>query len=230
MNHISFTEELIPYLLRTNEWVTVILLCCFMATAYILSRDKQLIIQRIRQLFFSHEHGRNLDISFQRHLLLLILQNSLLIGILLTYCNIKHSAINPIEEYIPTILGYYSLLAILYCISKWIIYNFINWIFFERRANGTWIDSYFLIISMLAFLLFPATLLIVYLNLPIVFCYTFFAILLILVYLLLIFKAFCTFFKGLHGLFYLFLYFCTLEILPAIIIWKGMESANSILT
>jgi hypothetical protein len=68
------------------------------------------------------------------------------------------------------------------------------------------------------------------LDLPIVFCYTFFAILLILVYLLLIFKAFCTFFKGLHGLFYLFLYFCTLEILPAIIIWKGMESANSILT
>lgn len=229
MNNIGITGELTPYLLRSNEWIAGILLCCFIGSAYVLSQDKHFISQRIRLFFFSLEH-ENSTATAVHHQLLLILQSCLLTGTMFTYYYTQTQTHTNIEKDIPLLLGYYSILMVLYCLCKWITYSFVNWIFFDKRENKVWIESYFLTISMLGFLIFPTAALIIFLNLPTFFCRIFFVFAFIFVNLLLLYKAFCIFFKSLHGLFYLFLYFCTLEILPALVIWKGIDSINSILT
>lgn len=228
MNETGITGEVVPHLLRSNDWVAGILLCGFMMMAYVLSRDSLFIYQRIRQFLFSHEHGENGAFSFRD--LLLILQCCLLCGMLLAYYYIQQPAFGYTSEQFPLLWGQYSGFVMLYCVGKWIIYSFVNWIFFGKRENNIWIKSYFLIVSVSGILLFPIVLLLVFLDLSVSYCCIFSAILFIFVNFLLLYKAFCTFFKGLHGLFYLFLYFCTLEIFPILIIWKGFDSTNGILT
>ena len=227
MNNIGIIGELTPYLLRSNEWVVAILLCCFITTCYVFSKEKGIITLRIRKFFISHRHETT---SNTFHNIALILQCCLLIGILMTYYQTKNTSFIQLKESPLFLLGNYCTYVILFCICKWFIYNFINWIFFEKRENKAWTESYFLTISAFGVILFPITLLIVFLDLPQIYCGIFLGITFILGNLLLLYKAFCIFFNGLHGLFYLFLYFCTLEILPTLIIWKGIDSANSILT
>lgn len=227
MNEIGITGEVVPHLLRSNDWVIGVLLCSFMIIAYVFSQDKLSIYQRIRQFFFSHEHGEYSMFNFND--LLLILQCCLLCGLLLTFCDVQQPTPGYTSEHIFLLWVQYSGFALLYCMAKWIIYRFVNWVFFDKKGNNVWIKSYFLIISMFGVLLFPASLLLIFLNLSAFYCCIFFAFLFVLANFLLLYKAFCTFFKGLHGLFYLFLYFCTLEIFPILIIWKGMGLTNSIL-
>ena len=229
MNNISIIGELTPYLLRSNEWVVAILLCCFITTCYIFSQEKGIIVLRIRKFFISHEY-RNTTPDNTSHNIILICQCCLLIGILITYYHTKNPTLIQQNESPLGLVGKFTMYAIAYCLCKWIIYSFINWIFFNKRESKAWIGSFFLIISTFGALLYPITLLIVFLDLSEVYCRFFIIATLLFSYLLLLYKAFCIFFRGLHGLFYLFLYFCTLEILPALIIWKGIDSANSILT
>ena len=49
--------ELTPYLLSDDEWITGILIGCFVITACILSQGKILLLQSLRKLFSTHEIG-----------------------------------------------------------------------------------------------------------------------------------------------------------------------------
>ena len=58
----------------------------------------------------------------------------------------------------------------------------------------------------------------------------FMAFAIILAKILLFWKCFNNFFNKIHGFFHLILYFCALEILPDLILWKGiMISCNKLI-
>ncbi|MBP3663762.1 MAG: DUF4271 domain-containing protein, partial [Tyzzerella sp.] len=40
-------------------------------------------------------------------------------------------------------------------------------------------------------------------------------------------KCFCNFFEKFYGALHLILYFCALEIMPDLILWKGIEMMNN---
>ena len=137
MNEIGITGEVVPHLLRSNDWVIGVLLCSFMIITYVFAQDKLSIYQRIRQFFFSHEHGEYSVFGFND--LLLILQCCLLCGLLLTFCYVQEPTPRYTGEHIFLLWVQYSGFALLYCMAKWIIYRFVNWVFFDKKGNNIWI-------------------------------------------------------------------------------------------
>lgn len=227
--------ELTPYLLSDDEWITGILIGCFVITACVLSQGKILLLQSLRKLFLTHEIGHlfhkqpAIDSYF---LTLLTLQTCLLVSILLLKFQSDGFVISTTERLTTSassiLLACYSLMTVLYCIAKRYIYRFINWIFFDKAKNNLWTDAYFFILSIFGMLLLPVTLLAVYGNLPFHLSIIIPVFLFLLMNLIFIYKCFSIFFSQLHGSFYLFLYFCTLEILPLLVVWKGIEMVNDI--
>ena len=227
--------ELTPYLLSDDEWITGILIGCFVITACVLSQGKILLLQSLRKLFSTHEIGHlfhkqpAIDSYF---LTLLTLQTCLLVSILLLKFQSDGFVISTTERLTTSassiLLACYSLMTVLYCIAKRYIYKFINWIFFDKAKNNLWTDAYFFILSIFGMLLLPVTLLAVYGNLPFHLSIIIPVFLFFLMNLIFIYKCFSIFFSQLHGSFYLFLYFCTLEILPLLVVWKGIEMVNDI--
>ena len=227
--------ELTPYLLSDDEWITGILIGCFVITACVLSQGKILLLQSLRKLFLTHEIGHlfNKQPAIDSYFLtLLTLQTCLLVSILLLKFQSDGFVISTTERLTTSassiLLACYSLMTVLYCIAKRYIYRFINWIFFDKAKNNLWTDAYFFILSIFGMLLLPVTLLAVYGNLPFHLSIIIPVFLFFLMNLIFIYKCFSIFFSQLHGSFYLFLYFCTLEILPLLVVWKGIEMVNDI--
>ena len=109
------------------------------------------------------------------------------------------------------------------------LFRSINWIFFNKTRNIIWLESYFNVVIGAGFLLFPIVLLIVYFDLsPQIAPYSI-GFVIIIAKILLFYKCFSNFFNKLYGAFHLILYFCAFEILPDIVLWKGIILANNIL-
>lgn len=126
-------------------------------------------------------------------------------------------------------LGIYVGVLISYLIIKWIIYSFVNWIFFDKEKNKLWIEDVFNLIAALGLILFPTALYIVFLDSEFHFSAKIILIIIFISKILLFYKCFRYFFSGFHGVLHLILYFCTLEIIPDLFLWKGIELINSIL-
>ena len=78
-------------------------------------------------------------------------------------------------------------------------------------------------------LLFPVVLLIVYFDLKPDIAKTLVVIILCFAKILLFYKCIKNFFNHFHGCLHLILYFCTLEIIPDLLLWKGINYISHIL-
>ena len=142
---------------------------------------------------------------------------------------------NPINTNLFRTVPHYLLLSIyigyivFFFVIKWILYSFVNWIFFNKTRNIIWLESYFNVVIGAGFLLFPIVLLIVYFDLSPQIAPYFIGFVIIIAKILLFYKCFSNFFNKFHGAFHLILYFCALEILPDFVLWKGIILANNIL-
>ena len=227
MNESIFIEELHPYLLRYDGWIAGIFIFCFFAMCYVFSRGRYILVQRTRSFFQTRER-ENIFVEktvIDTHCqLLLLLQTCILAGLLFYETTIDCRS----EETLHTLLPLYVIAIILFCIIKWFAYKFVNWVFFDPIQNKQWIDSYFFTLSLFGILLFPVSLLVVYLEFPPFWSGIICVFLFMSVVLLKLYKSFCIFFSGLHGALFLFLYFCTLEILPLLVLGKGIRIINEL--
>ncbi|MCM1312555.1 MAG: DUF4271 domain-containing protein [Roseburia sp.] len=121
-------------------------------------------------------------------------------------------------------IGFIALMALIFI--KAIIYLFVNWIFFGSTQGRKWLSSYFLMTSASAFILFPLALIEIYSDYKLpqtAFCLS----LVFILYELLLFYKLCTNFKTKkHGFPLIFLYFCSVEIMPAFVLWHIFNGAN----
>ena len=124
-------------------------------------------------------------------------------------------------------LGGLVLCMVLYLMLKWGAYNIVNWVFFQKVRNILWIKSYFYLLVWLGLLLLPVVLLFVYFDLSSQTAFYLVASIIIFAKIALFWKCFSNFFGKIYGLFHLILYFCALEILPDLVLWKGIELVNN---
>ena len=74
----------IPYSPRMDDGITVILLCCFFLSAYVLSRSRRFLLQLVKDFLLHRERTSIFATSTagdMRYLLLLILQTCILAGV-----------------------------------------------------------------------------------------------------------------------------------------------------
>lgn len=136
----------LPYLLRHDDWVTGILLCCFLVVMTIFANSKKFIKQRLQDFFlnrmdkeklFSIETGREM-----RHAIFLYLQSGLLVSLFFfDYTQTTRDLfMSPVSSHI--LLGIYVLICWIYLGLKQLFYAFVNWIFFDKERRSTWLKSY----------------------------------------------------------------------------------------
>lgn len=230
----GFEGTQLPYILKSDDGITGLLLFCFFLSSYVLSKGKKYLAQQIKDFSLTNERERNSifagsTASEFRHRLLLLLQTCILLGIcFFEYFHDRQPspiAVNP--PYV--VLGIYIATCVVFYLLKGILFRFILWVFFDKNMTKLCLESYTLLICLLGLSLFPLTLLVVYFDLPPSILLPIGLILIIFTKILMFYKWLKFFFNNLYGLLCLIVYFCALELMPCLILYQGIVQLNNIL-
>ncbi|WP_018665709.1 DUF4271 domain-containing protein [Bacteroides gallinarum] len=229
----SGTEGIpLPYSPRMDDGITIVLLCCFFLSSYVLSRSRRFLLQLVKD-FLLHRERTNIFATStagdMRYLLLLILQTCILAGVcIFNYCNdIRPDLVHHVPSLI--LLGVYIGISLCYLFLKWVIYSVLGWIFFDESTTTLWLESYSTLLYYLGFALFPFALFIVYFDLSLQSTMIIGLILAFFTKILMFYKWLKLFCNNLYGSFLLILYFCALEIMPCFMLYQGVMQLNDYL-
>ena len=222
----------IPYSPKLDDGITILLLCCFFISAYVLSRSRKFLVQLMKDFLLNRERTSIFAATTaadMRYMLLLILQTCVL-GAVCTF-NYLIDVRPELGERIPPyiLLGVYLAIALLYLFWKWVTYSFLGWIFFDGNRTSLWMESYSTLLYYLGFALFPFALFLVYFDLSLLATVIIGLFLMFFTKILMFYKWLKLFCNNLHGGFLLILYFCALEIMPCFVLYQGVMQLNSYL-
>ncbi len=222
----------VPYQFRTDSVVTSLIMLSFFCMVWVISRSRRYLQLQLKQ-FFRQRQRENLFVertqTEMRGQVSLIFQTCFLLGVLFfdfTQEN-QTQVFNLVSPYL--LLGTSVGICCIYYLLKISLYSFINNVFFTARQRAQWTQAYLLSVLGLGVMLLPVTLLVVYFDLSYENMYVCVLILLILDKLLLIYKSFTIFFGYTFGWVHLILYFCTLEIVPLLMLFRIIAYVNNLL-
>ena len=222
----------IPYSPKLDDGITILLLCCFFISAYVLSRSRKFLVQLMKDFLLNRERTSIFAATTaadMRYMLLLILENCVL-GAVCTF-NYLIDVRPELGERIPPyiLLGVYLAIALLYLFWKWVTYSFLGWIFFDGNRTSLWMESYSTLLYYLGFALFPFALFLVYFDLSLLATVIIGLFLMFFTKILMFYKWIKLFCNNLYGVLLLILYFCALEIIPCFIVYRGVLQVNDYL-
>ena len=222
----------IPYSPKLDDGITILLLCCFFISAYVLSRSRKFLVQLMKDFLLNRERTSIFAATTaadMRYMLLLILQTCVL-GAVCTF-NYLIDVRPELGERIPPyiLLGVYLAIALLYLFWKWVTYSFLGWIFFDGNRTSLWMESYSTLLYYLGFALFPFALFLVYFDLSLLATVIIGLFLMFFTKILMFYKWIKLFCNNLYGVLLLTLYFCALEIIPCFIVYRGVLQVNDYL-
>ncbi len=225
--------EPLPYRLRTDDGVTGLLLLCFFITAWVVARSWHSLSGSLAGFFHIREHGTGFtEADGSRPLMLpfMALQTCLLLSLLFFYYMQERfpAVVSAASPY--ALLGAGFGLCCLYRLLRVALSRFVNVVFFGVRKSEQWLSDYHLVFFLFGVLLFPQVLLVMYSEAGFTTVLALFFGSLAVVKILLFYKSFSIFFNYEYGYLHLFLYFCTLEILPLLLLWCGLVFASTYLT
>ena len=214
----------VPYTIASDNFITVILLGCFILMSLAFSKSSRFVYRQIKDFFFSPRIGTTTisETSAEvRYQLFFVLVTCLLFSIgYFFYAQTCFADTFTIGQF--RLIGIYTAVIMGYFIFKFLAYWFSGWIFFDSKRTGQWSRSFVFLVSMEGVLLFPMVLLQVYFNLPLRTTFIYTAIVIFLVKILSFYKCYTIFFKRMGAILQLFLYFCALEIMPLAALWGAL--------
>ena len=221
------STEMVSELFRSDWMVTCILFLCLLVIPVVFVRSKRRLYRDLGLGVWACERNDMSDgvtMSDVRYTLLLTFHSCLMLAfvaclLFVPFLSLKSS---------PALwLGGLVLCFLFSFFAKWIIYAFVNRIFFQKDRVLSWEVTFVNIFVCLGLLLFPLVLLMVFSDVSSQILVFLVIGILCLAKIVLFWKCFSIFFEKLYGCFHLILYFCALEILPDLILWKGMVFANN---
>ena len=107
--------------------------------------------------------------------------------------------------------------------------NFVNWIFFRREKIFTWQRSYTFLVSVESVIFLIFALVVVYLPIPINIIRIIALVIVVFFEIMLLFKTNQIFFPKMYGTLHLIVYFCTLELMPLLVLVQFLAYAGWLL-
>ena len=208
----------VPYTLQGDPWVAGIVLACFFLSAWVLAcsrgflwqRGKDFLLHRDRPDIFSTSAGNGLHYQ-----LLLLGQTCILAGACLFVCCRTLQPLPPVSSSWKWI-GTYVAVAAAAFFAKWLAYLFFGWIFLDKDKTSAWTGSYATLLFYLGFALFLLKIILIA-----------GAVLFLFLKILTLYKWIKLFCDNLYGCFFVILYFCALEIIPCLLLYRGLEQLNN---
>lgn len=219
-----------PYLLRSDGVVACFVFLCFIILSYVLARSKSFLLQAVHSFFVLKIRVGVFDsftASDARYRLILLFQTCVLFGFCAyDYLSGKNSLVFLLYPHVG-LLGMLIAIFILFFLFKCLLFKMVNRLFFDKVSARVWMDSFFNVLVGIGFLLSPIILLIVYFDLSAdnAIYSSLFVVLISKIFLF--YKCKTTFFNKFHHCLHLILYFCTLEIVPDLLFWKGIVLMNT---
>jgi len=213
-----------PYQLWRDDWVVLFVLICLVLITLIQKRIRKLLFSEAKEFFFpsknitrKEKHDSNYEQLFPLILALIISIMGGLVVFMYTQKGLQ-LFLGQISPYV--LIGIYIGIWIAYFVVKNLTAAFVNWIFFDKVKRDLWRRSYFFLFSVESILFFLVIISTIFLNLsPTVPLWIILSIGLV-IKLLLLYKTFLIFFPKFHGALHLIVYFCTLEIMPILAVFK----------
>ena len=221
----------LPYRIHSEWSVTCLFLICFFVFAHVVKNGKKYIVQHIKALFQRKERSSLFDDAQSTdngYTVAFPLLTCICYG--LFFYDYSVTAFPALAYVTPheALIGVYIFLSVAYMLFKWGSYRFVNWVFFEKERGRVWIQTYFDILSALCFILFPLMLFIVYFRPGFAISNVLIAITVLIAKILLFYKGFRNFFSQSYGFLHFILYFCALEMVPLLLLAKGILYMNQI--
>lgn len=219
----------IPYRLCNDVFITSTLFLSFFFAIFIIARSWHIMLLQLKNILYNRTRNEifilKSDSELRNRSYVTLLACFLLSILFFHYTEIHLSSVfNQVSPYKLLLLDW--VIFFFYFLLKNILYTICNWTFFSKEKRETWSNAYSFIFLMKALLLFPLTLLAVYFDISLENIIRYFFTLLILSQLLLIFKSKQIFFGYKFAHLHLFLYFCTLELIPLLLLWRALIVAN----
>lgn len=232
IHFVGISGEPIPYKLSNDIFVTCTLLLCLFMASFVISRSMHALGIQIKNFFYNRDRNETMSLKSEgkvkNHIFVVILESFVLSLLFFSYAEFK--LIGDFTTVSPYLLLFADMaICLTYFALKYTTYGLFNWTFFSEDNRELWFTSYNLIIFGKAITLLPLVLIVLYFDLPLEVCiYSCLAILAIYE-LLVLFKTKQIFFTYPFGLLVSILYFCTLELLPLLFLWKMLVKANEFL-
>lgn len=226
----GFTGTPRPYTLRTDDGVTALLLLCGLLVARVVTTSRHHIGESLKAFFRAapqvDNHAERTG-SEMRGRLLLFLEVSFCCGLL--YYDYIHLAYQDLDlPALPYVtIGLSAGIVLLYIALKFGLYALVNSVFFSHDRAEQWVDSYLLIYLFVGITVLPVTLLAVFFDYPIEQQVPVVIGLIAAAKLLLLYRMFRIFCGKILDSLHIILYFCTLEIVPALVLWRALFWLNT---
>ncbi len=206
----------VPYTVAGDNFITSLLLVCFVLACIAYSQSYQFIVNQIRRFFYvprsgtTEESETSSELRFQ---LFLVLQTCLIVGIgYFLYSRASVSDTFTIDQNL--IIGIYAGTVAGYFLLKGLLCMFVNWVFFDKKSGKRWLKSYLFLFSAEGVLFFPVIMLMAYFGLTIDTVVIYAILVAGLVKILSFYKGYLIFFKRKGTFLQNILYFCALEMVP----------------
>ena len=214
----------IPYNTKNDNIITSMLLICFVMTLIAFSFSRSFLLRQAKNFFYipKTEYTVSETSTEIKAQFFFLLQTSLLMALLYFFYLRTYTTGTFIlsDEYL--LVAILTGIFIGYFFLKYLLYSYVNLIFFERKRNGQFFRTLLFLHSIEGILLFPMVALLTFFNISAQSAayYTIFVV--VLVKILTFYKSFVIFFRQ-NGLYLqIILYFCALEIIPLFALWGGL--------
>ncbi len=228
----TVVAEPAPYLPRTDNMVSGLLLAGVVVGLVSLAASWPFVVRMAKNFFFG-ENERTTTVpdtsSELRHQGLLVAVTAVLVAIAV-YC--YYMVWSHGEFFIGArhqLLGICLAVVVAYFLTKALLYQFVNWVFFERKKILQWNKSALFLTAMEGVVLAPFVLMLIYGNVPVQTMLVIIVIVAILVKVLTFYKCYLIFFRRIGAFLQIILYFCALEMIPLVITAGLLETINNYL-
>ena len=220
----GFAATTTPFRLRHDGWSGLLLLVCLLLAASLVMRLRKKFHELLRGVFLpipgkTDEPIVDDPLRYSTRLVAICLLS--LTAAMVTFTYTQHDAVFYLFPETPYILfGAFFLLWIVYFLVKKMLTSFVNWIFFRNEKIFTWTRAYTFLYVAEAMLSLVLALVVAYQPLSPDEVLILSLCLIILVKILLLYKTYQIFFPKMYGGLHLIVYFCTLEIMPLLVLWQ----------
>lgn len=212
----------VPYTVHTDSYLTMALLLSTLLLMLGVRRSSKFFLFQIKNFFHVIRTDSSLEresSSEKRYLILATLHTSIILSLefyfytkaMISDTYVTYSEYTLMAFYLAAVLGFFTF--------EWMLYSSVNAIFFTSRERDQWNTVKMMTSAWAGILLTPMILLVAYFGLSTENSLIYTLCVIIFIKLLLFYKAFLIFFVKRGAFLQNFLYFCTLELIPPLILW-----------
>ena len=222
----------VPYTVQHDDVITSLLLLLFVLATIAFSNSRHFVVRQTKNFFSTNREGMTeitetaVEIRFQAFLTFL---NSLLLSILFYFYTLNFIGETFLLDSQYHLIAIFLGLTVVYYLVKTLLYTIVNNVFFDGKKNRQWMKSFLFITSIEGVLLFPLVVVWTFFDISIQNAVFYVVIVISIVKILELFKCFLIFFRQNVVKLQIILYFCTLEIIPMVLLWGALVfMANSL--